>query len=340
MGTLALQDLDVADGAAWDAWYDAYFASTTHGRPFHASYSAPALRALLAGEHGVRHRLVSAVLDGRVVGFADLVLPQLDNRELATVHLGVVPEARRRGVGTALLAEAERSAREERRSVLVAEVNHPVDPADGTGEPGVELLRRHGFSYGLGNVQRILDLPVAEELLAGLEEQAAARHAGYSFRDVTGPMPEDLVLPVGRIRAAVEVEAPMGDIPRELPHVDEERVRADERVIAEMGRQTFATLAFAPDGSLAAYTEVATSERDPDWAYQWGTLAYREHRGHALGLATKVRNTRWVQRLFPGKRGIRTWNADVNAPMVAVNDLLGYRPVERLAEWQKRLTAS
>lgn len=335
-----LEDLDITDDAAWDAWYDAYFSSTTHGRPFHAAYSSPALRALLAGEPGFRHRLVSAIADGRVVGFADLALPQLDNRALATLQVGVVPDARRQGVGTGLLAELERTAREDGRSVLVSEVDHPVDPADGAGHPGVEFLRRHGFSYGLGNIQRILDLPVAAGLLDRLEAQAAPRHARYTFLDVTGRLPDELVLPVGRIRAAVETEAPMGEIPREPPHVDAERVRAEEQVIAEMGRQTFATLAFAPDGSLAAYTEVAVSERDPDWAYQWGTLAYREHRGHALGLATKVRNTRWVQELFPTKRGIRTWNADVNAPMVAVNDLLGYRPVERLSEWQKPLRAS
>ena len=32
-----------------------------------------------------------------------------------------------------------------------------------------------------------------------------------------------------------------------------------------------------------------------------------------------------------------TWNAEVNAHMVAVNEQLGFEPVERLGEFQKRL---
>jgi hypothetical protein len=34
---------------------------------------------------------------------------------------------------------------------------------------------------------------------------------------------------------------------------------------------------------------------------------------------------------------VHTWNAEVNTHMVAVNDALGFRPVEYLAEFQRRL---
>ncbi len=56
-------------------------------------------------------------------------------------------------------------------------------------------------------------------------------------------------------------------------------------------------------------------------------------------LAVKVANLRRVQRLHPDGRTVHTFNAVQNAPMVAVNDLLRFRPVEMAGEWQGELAA-
>jgi GNAT superfamily N-acetyltransferase len=201
----------------------------------------------------------------------------------------------------------------------------------------VEFAVAHGFGLGLGNVQRVLDLPVPTERLDALTAQAAAKHAGYSFRQVAGPLPDDLALPVGELRAAVETEAPTGDIERERGTVDLEAIREDEAELAAMGRTRYATVAVAPDGTVAGYTDYVVPEHDRPWIYQWGTLVWKEHRGHAIGLALKVRNTAWVQRLHPDRAAVRTWNAEVNEPMIAVNEAMGFRPVERMGEFTKRL---
>ena len=63
----------------------------------------------------------------------------------------------------------------------------------------------------------------------------------------------------------------------------------------------------------------------------------RDARGHRLGLAVKVANLRLLQGSCPELRRLTTYNAEVNARMVDVNDLLGFVPVARLGEFQKRL---
>jgi hypothetical protein len=55
-------------------------------------------------------------------------------------------------------------------------------------------------------------------------------------------------------------------------------------------------------------------------------------------MAVKIANLCLVQREQPGLERLITYNAEVNAHMVGVNDRLGFVPVARLGEFQKRLT--
>jgi hypothetical protein len=70
---------------------------------------------------------------------------------------------------------------------------------------------------------------------------------------------------------------------------------------------------------------------------QSGTLVLPAHRGHRLGLAIKVANLRQLQAAIDDTpRLLHTFNAGVNAPMLAVNAQLGFRPVEVEEEWQRK----
>jgi GNAT superfamily N-acetyltransferase len=332
-------ELDPFDDQAMRAWYDVYLASESEGREFHQAYAFEEVRAAFRTPTPMtRLRPQLACADGEVVGVAGIALPQLDNTTAAEVAVGVRPDRWGKGIGTALLSRVEQVAREERRTLLLGEVAYPYDgPADGAGTRAVEFACRRGFELGLGDVQRVLDLPVPEDLLDELVARAAEQHHGYTFRQFAGSAPEEVFADLCALRAAVDVEAPMGEIAREAGVVDLPAQRANEEALAKQGRTRHTTVAFALDGSVAGYTDLVVPEFDPPWVYQWGTLVWASHRGHRLGLALKTRNLAWVQRLFPDRRAVRTWNAEANAPMVAVNEAMGFRPVERLGEFHKRL---
>lgn len=61
----------------------------------------------------------------------------------------------------------------------------------------------------------------------------------------------------------------------------------------------------------------------------------REHWGHALGLRLEVTNVRLLRKQLPQVTAVRTWNADSNEPMLAVNRRLGYVVDGYGREWQK-----
>jgi RimJ/RimL family protein N-acetyltransferase len=116
-----------------------------------------------------------------------------------------------------------------------------------------------------------------------------------------------------------------------------DRYRAEEAMVARQGRVKISTGALAPDGRLVAYTDLVLTVHESERAYQWGTLVRPDHRGHRLGLAVKVANLRVLQESQPQITTVVTYNADVNAPMVAVNEQLGFVPVQWMGELQKKL---
>lgn len=61
-----------------------------------------------------------------------------------------------------------------------------------------------------------------------------------------------------------------------------------------------------------AYTDLGVPLAEPARAYQWDTLVMPGHRGHRL---------------------VSTWNAAVNAPMIAVNETLGYCVAGGMSQW-------
>jgi hypothetical protein len=115
-----------------------------------------------------------------------------------------------------------------------------------------------------------------------------------------------------------------------------ERVRNSEERLERQGRHQRRTVARAPDGSLVALTEMLASDEQTEIGWQGGTLVLPEHRGHRLGMATKIANLHQYVADFPDVRTVHAWNAEMNGPMVAINEALGFRPVEYLAEMQRK----
>ena len=282
---------------------------------------------------------LNGAVDGVVVATGQVELPLLDNLTAAEVDVAVLPEHRRQGHGTDLLAAVEQIAREHQRSRFDAMTAWRYDgPPDGTGTSGVEFAKSHGYVFGLGDVQREVTLPVDDAILDKLAAEAAERSGDYELRSWSGPIPDDLLLGYLELSSTLMTEAPMGDIDYEPEAVDIEAHRMREAMWAKQGRTMFTTVALDSDGTLAAYTDLMVPTHDSTRIYQWGTLAGRDHRGHRLGLAVKIANLRALQANgdHDGRR-LTTWNAEVNDHMIAINQLMGFEPTARAGELQKKV---
>lgn len=335
---LRIEQLDATDPAAMAAWHETFLASHRHERPFATPLMLEEMQArFVAGLEAQRYLAFSGLVGDEVATVGMCYLTMRDNLGQAYVEVQTRPDLRGRGFGSRVLDHLEQVARDHGRGVLLTEVTYPYDAqADGVGTPYAEFARRRGYTFGLGNVQRVLDLPVDEGTLRRLVAEAEPHHPAYTFRQFVGRVPDDVVESFGAVLGTLLTEAPTGEIEREAEVFDAARIRADEKVFEESGRTKFTTVALDRTGEVAAYSELVLPRHDPGRVYQWGTLARPRDRGHRLGLATKARNLLWAQREL-GEATLVTFNAESNRHMVAVNEILGFRPVERVGEFQKRL---
>jgi GNAT superfamily N-acetyltransferase/RimJ/RimL family protein N-acetyltransferase len=270
------------------------------------------------GMAGIPQQTWLAMSDsGALVGCYVLELPERENRANASLFPFVTLSARRRGVGTALVAHAAEQSERAGRVLLMS--NARVDA------PGAAFAAAIGARASLPYARRVLDLGDASRArLPGLRADAAAHGAGYTLRRWTGPAPDDLVEQVCSLFMAME-DAPHEDSVEPF-RWDPARLRAaEERGLAQGSRWYEVAAIHDGSGDMAALTQV---EVDPDvdaWARQDITAVARPHRGHHLGLAVKVAMVDWLADAEPQVRQIHTFNAVQNDHMIAVNTDLGYR---------------
>jgi GNAT superfamily N-acetyltransferase len=87
----------------------------------------------------------------------------------------VLPRQRRRGIGSAILGRLEDHARADDRAMVQASTRWAMEHGpEGSGSPGVEFARKHGYPVRLVEAERRLALPVCAELLDELSARAVA----------------------------------------------------------------------------------------------------------------------------------------------------------------------
>jgi GNAT superfamily N-acetyltransferase len=322
------------DDDDFGAWCEVVAACHRHDRPSDAPRPASdhvALGRQLVSPGGARdgtHR--AALVDGRVVGTLRLLFPLTDNPTLAFVDVAVHPEHRRQGVGRALHDEAVRLCEDAGRTSLVTEVDEP-HPATA----GRAFALRHGWTCDLLETRRDLALPPDEQRLSALEAEARRAADGYDLVTWRDRTPDQLLDDRALLEQRMSTDAPNGDLPMEEERWDGARVREQEALHVARGR-TVLSAGAVKAGRLVAFTELQVSLSDPRQAHQSGTLVLREHRGHRLGALIKAAVLRELATM-PEVRRIITYNSDSNAPMVAVNEALGFRPAGQASAWSLRL---
>ncbi|PJJ71737.1 acetyltransferase (GNAT) family protein [Diaminobutyricimonas aerilata] len=296
------------------------------------------------------HRLFGVRVDGRVVARAMFETRLGEAADTAWVVVQVLPEYRRRGIGTALADRVEGVAAESGVRKLI--VYTPSADAPGerlvpptgsgsvpAGNAEVRFLLARG--YRLEQVARAsrLALPVpAADLEAHLAAATARAGTDYRVERWTGPTPGDRLGDMAHLITRMVTDAPSAGLEEPADPWTAERVHEEElREQASPTTVLTAAVEHVPSGRLAGYTQLYVPREPHRPVTQGDTLVLREHRGHRLGMVLKIANLLHLEQERPGHPSVLTFNAEENRPMLDVNEAVGFVSIGFEGAWRKDL---
>jgi GNAT superfamily N-acetyltransferase len=235
---------------------------------------------------------------------------------------------RRRGLGRALLANIVRAAGDREEILLGSWVNDRI-PA------GNEFARRIGATEGLNNRGSRAKLAEIDRTLVGA--WARLDPPGYRLLWIDGDVPDDQMRNVMKAYDLMNT-APRGELQHGDWHATEEEIRQWDRTRNANGAVRHLLLAVEDaTGVAVGFTEV---NRHPDipWIVgQQGTAVDPAHRGHGIGKWIKGAMIERIFREWPDATVIQTGNAYSNAPMLSINDRLGFKVTWSTMVWQLKI---
>jgi GNAT superfamily N-acetyltransferase len=331
-------------------------------RPGDPPTAVAELRSLLTPPYQ-GYRLLYLLHDpsGSLAGWARLGLFTAFQRELAHATILVRPAARRRGAGTALLTAVTLGAHRRGRSRLVL---------DGPRRLATERFAvRHGLVLTGRELRSRLDLDSPDLAAACAQWRApggAHRRPDFIALRWTGPCPDayvptyldalDALQPGAATAGAVGAGAAGTGIgtggsraggngtgpdnagttgTKESPFTQAE-VRHREYTAAAAGLREYTACLVTPQtGRIAALSTAHTA--DGLRGEQNETVVVPEFRGRGLALRVKAQLIRELLVAEPGLTMLDTHNAVDNTRMLAVNQRLGFRPLDTHGAWTLRL---
>jgi mycothiol synthase len=281
---------------------------------------------------GGRH--FRAVEANRVIGYAEAEWDEADaqNPHLAWADVMVAPSHRRRGVGTALLHHLLTS------SLRAGKTHFLTDTTSRVPSGGAFVANLDAKLGQESHVHQLLlsDLNV-EYLRAALEHAPTERFEIGSYQES---------FPESELAALCDLFEVMNSEPRGALDVNDRRFKpedlrlATERMKARGVQWWLFYVRERNTGRLAGYTETRFHPDHPTFVYQRATGVLPEFRGQGLGAWLKSAMLERIVKERPTADRVRTGNADSNAPMLRINQALGFKPFLSRAEWQLEIAAT
>jgi mycothiol synthase len=290
------------------------------------SFEAFASRARNRPKMIVSRDWLARSADGELVARGFVARFEADtNQHLREAGIEVLPEHRRKGIAKQLLLEIVSGAGEADDIVISFFTNDRVPAA-------AAFLQRIGAKTALTMHSSQLDLRQLDRAM--VREWAGIRTKGYRLEWVDGDVPERLM---ANVIVAYDTmnSAPRGDSAMQDWNTTPEQLREFDRSRRASGRERRLVLAIHEDTrETAGYTELVYDPKIPHVIWQSGTAVIPSYRGQGIGKWIKAAMLERATRDWPKATLVRTGNADVNAPMLAINTRLGFKPAWAESIWE------
>lgn len=264
-----------------------------------------------------------------LIATGDIALWHVDhNQHLAQFDITVLPEYRRQGIATTLLPSIMEVAQRTNRRLLIGSTSSTV-PA------GEAFMRWLNARVGLETRTSQLDLSELDRNLVQEWLQAGERlSAEFEMGVWEGVYPEEELETIASMLQVMNTQ-PFEQLEVEEMSWTPEQLRQMEAHLLEQKVDRWTLyVRHQESGEIAGYTEVFWNPHKSHLLQQGDTGVFPKYRGRGLGRWLKAAMIDKVLRGRPSVRYVRTGNANSNAPMLKINEELGFKPHRTNIMWQ------
>jgi GNAT superfamily N-acetyltransferase len=311
-----IRALDLDDSSALAGAYAVECEATRQARQGWVPLGESARVAAWRTDDGWVRHLVGAFEGGSLIGFASSQTAH-DTPDTTWVDVSVLPQHQRRGVGTRLVQAVEKTSSGRVSRFVASAYRHTAAEIEGLARTFAQPL-----GYTPATTETVVELD-----LVGAELPAPQLPDGYTVLTYLDGVPDHLRVQVGVLKGLVDAEAPHGELGWQPTPVSAQQYQDEISLWRLQGRTAVESIAVTGQGVVAAWTCLVAAADPGRPAQIEGTLVLAQHRGRGLGRAVKVASLLGA-RDHGGATRVRTSSDDQNVWMRAINEDLGFVPVE------------
>ncbi len=323
---------NVEDDQFWDNFYSFYTKFVKDIHPNDPLTPKPRIVKSLKDPHPdyhINHWLVYTS-DKEIVGWADNYIskethPAYDtNKHVAGCDTVILKEHRHNGLGTQLFRYHLK---------IVKKYNRTIIQAGTSEESGHNFLRKFGGKEAIqGSENRLqmneVDWSLMQQWIDDGPERAKEVNL-ERFVDVSDSDIEEYCV----IYTETMNQQPFGELEGRVKETPDSRRQSEERHRKRGGKWT-TLISREKNGRISGLTEVFYYPDKPSMLYQNLTGVKEEYRGKGLGKWLKATMLKWISEEYPDVKTIVTGNATTNAPMLSINQRMGFKEYKSGSEYK------
>ena len=238
------------------------------------------------------------------------------NEHFVVVNLNVLKEHRRKGIGISLLKLVYEFAGAQKKRIIIGGTTTKEGRALNQLIGGTEALEMRVYRLNLDDV----DWKMVENWHSeGVERSPDASLEFYET------IPDDLLEDYSRKYTEVYNQMPLENLDVGATVYTPERMRKSEEICANTGETWLKAVIREKDGDISGLTDILYHSSKAPLLTQALTGVGQKYRGHGKGKWVKAAMLLKIREIFPDIREISTSIAATNAPMLSINERLGFK---------------
>jgi GNAT superfamily N-acetyltransferase len=220
------------------------------------------------------------------------------------------------GIGRRMLKNLYEFTISKNKSILVTSSDN---------DNGKAFLKRIGAQMALSGVDNRLNLEEVDwKMVEKWEKDGRKRNPDVKI-DFYKTIPDAIIEEYCNIYTEVTNQQPLGELDVGAIIFTPESYRNLEKMFADLNRTWITLVTTEPTGKISGLTEIRYNPNREIFVSQLMTGVKQEYRGRGLGKWLKAKMMLKIRDEFPQVKIITTGNANSNAPMLSINDRLGFK---------------